>query len=141
MCGGKFRQTTALHAARAHEAALGIRYRAMIAPCREALGNASRGHRVQSHRHCPGDRGRGRAVTGACSDLPKGALARLRVAVRFDGMTAIIGRRPAADLPGVTLKLASTATPFSIRFALAAASTAHAKVPLTRDGHCRGGMR
>ncbi len=40
---------------------------------------------------------------------------------------------------GYRLKLASTAAPFCIRFAPMAASSAQPKVPLTRDGHDRGG--
>jgi hypothetical protein len=37
------------------------------------------------------------------------------------------------------LKSASTAAPFCIRFSVVAASSARPKVPLTRDGHHRGG--
>ena len=45
---------------------------------------------------------------------------------------------PAADWLGVICKLAFPATPFCIRFA-AVAVDGQAKVPLTRDGHFRGG--
>jgi hypothetical protein len=63
------------------------------------------------------------------------------------GMIAIIagrgdehGRPPAANWCWVLLKSASTAALFCIRFASAAALSARPKVPLTRDGHYRGGM-
>jgi len=62
-------------------------------------------------------------------------------------MIAIISVAPANALgrprpigAGYPVKLASTAAPFCIRFASAAALPARPKVPLTRDGHYRGGM-
>src|SRR5881227_3724597 len=76
------------------------------------------------------------AVTRACGHFAKTATGSVGAAGRgLPKLIAIIGAAVCGYWPKVPLKLASTAAPFCIRFAVSGRIVGQAKVPLTRDGH------